>query len=132
MNLVDFFFQNYNLINFNLQEKLKKIPDIARSANRLFLKRGGPRDLFSIMQELQQFNDLVNEIINKSEKDLIKSIKFLVEETHNNKSLFDAVGFLRKALKDNIPLQNKDGNFIREGFDTELDNIRKIEKIVNL
>ena len=129
LNLVDFFFQNYNLINFNLQEKLKKIPDIARSANRLFLKRGGPRDLFSIMQGLQQFNDLVNEIINKSEKkDLIKSINFLVEETHNNKSLFDAVGFLRKALKDNIPLQNKEGNFIREGFDTELDNIRKIRE----
>ena len=37
LNLVDFFFQNYNLINFNLQEKLKKIPDIARSANSLFL-----------------------------------------------------------------------------------------------
>ena len=81
------------------------------------------------MQGLQQFKDLVNEIINKSEKkQLIKSINLLVKETHNNKSLFDAVGLLSKALKDNIPLQNKDGNFIREGFDPELDNIRNIRE----
>ncbi len=127
LNLVEFFFQNYNFINLELQEKLKKIPDIARSSNRLSVRRGSPRDLSSIMLGLEQFNNLVNEIIDKSkENQFINAFKELVKETYKNKLLIKTIDLLKKALKENIPIQIKDGNFIKDGFDKELDNIRKI------
>ena len=127
LNLVEFFFQNYNYTNSDLREKLKKIPDIARSSNRLSVRRGSPRDLSSIMLGLEQFDSLANEIIKKSrEKRLINSFSDLVKKIHKNKSLTKTVTLLKKSLKENILIQTKEGNFIKEGFDGELDKIRNI------
>ena len=127
LNLVEFFFQNYNLISRNLQEKLKKIPDIARSSNRLLLRRGGPRDMLSILLGLEQFEKLVIEIKRQADKSqLTNAFNSLVDDLSKNKSLLKIVDLLKKALKENIPLQNKEGDFIKKGFNFELDKIRSV------
>ena len=69
LNLVEFFFDNYNYINLSLNEKLKKIPDIARSSNRLSLNRGSPRDLLSIMQGLIKVNELITDILSRAKEE---------------------------------------------------------------
>ena len=127
LNLVEFFFQNYNFTNSDLQEKLKKISDIARSFNRLSLRRGSPRDLLSIMQGLEQFDSLINVIKNKSKEiEFLETFTHLVKVIYKNQSLSQIVEKLKAALKENIPIQIKEGNFIKEGFNEELDKIRNI------
>ena len=34
--------------------------------------------------------------------------------------IINIVAELKNALKENIPIQNKEGNFIKEGYDAEL------------
>ena len=127
LNIVDFFFHNDNFTNSAIQEILKKIPDIVRSSNRLFLRRGGPRDLLSIMQGLEAYGKLIKYIEVKSGKNhFIKEFSNLIEESCESKSLIKIVALLKRALKENIPIQNKEGNFIKEGFDAELDKIRNM------
>ncbi len=127
LNLVEFFYDNFNFINLSLKEKLKKIPDIVRASNRLSLRRGSPRDLLSIMQGLFQIDDLISDILKRSkEKKFVNSFNSLIKKTYKNKSLSKIIDELKKAIKENIPIQNKEGNFIREGYDTELDEFRKI------
>ena len=125
LNLVEFFFDNYNFINLSLNEKLKKIPDIARSSNRLSLNRGSPRDLLSIMQGLIKVNELITDILSRAkEENYLTAFNSLIKKIHKNESIIKIVSELKNALKENISIQNKEGNFIKEGYDEELDKIR--------
>jgi len=125
LNLVEFFFDNYNFINLSLNEKLKKIPDIARSSNRLSLNRGSPRDLLSIMQGLIKVNELITDILSRAkEENYLTAFNSLIKKIHKNESIIKIVDELKNALKENISIQNKEGNFIKEGYDEELDKIR--------
>ena len=125
LNLVEFFFDNYNFINLSLNEKLKKIPDIARSSNRLSLNRGSPRDLLSIMQGLIKINELITDILSRAkEENYLTAFNSLIKKIHKNESIIRIVSELKNALKENISIQNKEGNFIKEGYDEELDKIR--------
>ena len=125
LNLVEFFFDNYNFINLSLNEKLKKIPDIARSSNRLSLNRGSPRDLLSIMQGLIKINELITDILSRAkEENYLTAFNSLIKKIHKNESIIKIVSELKNALKENISIQNKEGNFIKEGYDEELDKIR--------
>ena len=127
LNLAEFFFDNYNFINLSLKERLTKVPDIARAFNRLSLRRGGPRDLLSIVQGLIEINDLIRDILMSSkEKRFEDAFYSLTEKIYKNKNLINLIKELKEALKENIPIQNKEGNFIREGYDAELDKIRKL------
>ena len=125
LNLVEFFFDNYNFINLSLNEKLKKIPDIARSSNRLSLNRGSPRDLLSIMQGLIKVNELITDILSRAkEENYLTAFNSLIKKIHKNESIIKIIDELKNALKENIFIQNKEGNFIKEGYDEELDKIR--------
>ncbi len=125
LNLVEFFFDNYNFINLSLNEKLKKIPDIARSSNRLSLNRGSPRDLLSIMQGLIKVNELITDILSRAkEENYLTAFNSLIKKIHKNENIIKIVSELKNALKENISIQNKEGNFIKEGYDEELDKIR--------
>ncbi|MEC8099788.1 MAG: DNA mismatch repair protein MutS [Pseudomonadota bacterium] len=126
LNLVEFFLHNYSYINVEIKEKLKKIPDITRSTNRLTVRRGSPRDLQSILQGIEQIIDLVN-VIDKKSKNIkhIDTFHNLVKVIKEDNSLKKMIVVLKKALKENIPIKLKEGNFIKEGYDLELDTIRK-------
>ncbi len=127
LNLVEFFYQNYNHIKLDLKEKLKKIPDIARASNRLSVGRGSPKDLLSIMYGLIQVEKLIRDIFVKAKETTFKyNFDELVKNIYKNKILVQTIELLSDALKENTSLVNKAGNFIKEGFDKELDEIRKI------
>ena len=51
-----------------MKERLTKVPDIARAFSRLSLRRGGPRDLLSIVQGLIEINDLIRDILMSSKE----------------------------------------------------------------
>ena len=104
-----------------IRDKLKMVPDLQRSLSRLALERGGPRDLNVIKTGIKQallINQEVRVIDGVSEQ-LKASLALLA-------NLEGLVKDLSQALMANVPLATRDGDFIAQGFDEELDETRKL------
>jgi DNA mismatch repair protein MutS len=104
------------------RERLKAAPDLARALSRIALMRGGPRDLAAIRDGLLAASDLAARLA-------------ALADTPDE--IADAVAALRRpgpalaktlaaALADELPLFKRDGGFIREGFDSTLDETRAL------
>ena len=123
--LVDFFYKNYDYVKKDISELLSIVPDISRALSRISLGRGGPKDLYSIFLGLKNYKEI---------KKLLKSIDiqqiseenfFYFLEIDNGGYLRNLINLLQKSLKEKLPLFSREGNFIKLGFDEELDELRK-------
>ena len=122
-NLIEFFIQNYNKLELKINDNFKKFPDITRSLARISLGRGGPRDLYSILNGLKCATN-INQVLkeNSSNSDNLKLKKFL--SIICNHKINEILKLLDSALEENLPLRTREGNFIRKGYDEKLDEIR--------
>jgi DNA mismatch repair protein MutS len=107
---------------------LKGLPDIERSLSRLAAARGGPRDLSAIARTLILGREIsVRLSVQMSEAQGIDEhapdLMMLIENTQCAADLADC---LIQALADDMPLLARDGNFIRAGYDSSLDEIRQL------
>jgi DNA mismatch repair protein MutS len=102
---------------------LKEIGDIERVLSRVALGSARPRDLVQLRQACAQIPLLrhaLQPILQTSQAKLIEQL---------NQELGDFNGLhqrLMSAIVENPPVLLRDGNVIAEGFDTELDELRKI------
>ncbi|MCQ2574827.1 MAG: DNA mismatch repair protein MutS [Alphaproteobacteria bacterium] len=97
---------------------LSNVPDIDRSLSRLLSGRGTPRDLKCV----SDFLTALKPIKTIGEKlDSVLSIKFLNINLHE-----DLTYELNRALNDELPTFFRDGNIIRKGFDSSLDEMRNL------
>ena len=102
---------------------LKEIGDIERVLSRVALGSARPRDLVQLRQACAQIPYLRHALLPIIEQ---KQSQLLVEL---NTELGDFHGLhqrLMNAIVENPPVLLRDGNVIAEGFDTELDELRKI------
>lgn len=102
---------------------LKEIGDIERVLSRVALGSARPRDLVQLRQACAQIPYLRHALLPIIEQ---KQSQLLVEL---NTELGDFHGLhqrLMSAIVENPPVLLRDGNVIAEGFDTELDELRKI------
>ena len=77
------------------------------------------------MQGLIKVNELITDILSRAkEENYLTAFNSLIKKIHKNESIIKIVSELKNALKENISIQNKEGNFIKEGYDEELDKIR--------
>ena len=107
---------------------LNCLPDIERSLSRLASARGGQRDLSAIARAVSLGSDIsVRLSAQVSEAQGIDEhapdIMMLIEDTQCAADLADS---LMPALADDMPLLARDGNFIRAGYDSSLDQIRQL------
>ncbi|WP_135503008.1 DNA mismatch repair protein MutS [Roseovarius aestuariivivens] len=99
---------------------LRKVPDLDRALSRLGLDRGGPRDLAAIRNGLAQAADVSQRLQNVELPELL------------DRAAQDLVGhealetLLDQALVAEPPLLARDGGFIAEGYEPELDDVRKL------
>ncbi len=94
-----------------IRASLKRCPDIERALSRLALDRGGPRDLAAIRNALAELPGIVN----------------LAPDHATRLSGFEALcDELENAFIADPPLLVRDGGFIAPGYDTELDDARKL------
>ena len=107
---------------------LNGLPDIERSLSRLASARGGPRDLSAIARAVSLGRDIsvclsaqVSEAQGIDEH--VPDIMMLIEDTQCAADLADS---LMPALADDMPLLARDGNFIRAGYDSSLDQICRL------
>ncbi len=109
----------------NLRERMREIlrgtPDMERSLTRLSVGRGGPRDLLAIGEGLSRTQAIRSAL--EAGVGMPHSISAEYEKLDPLHGLND---HLKRALADEVPLQTKDGGFIRASYAPALDELRSL------
>ncbi|QEL24309.1 DNA mismatch repair protein MutS [Bosea sp. F3-2] len=107
----------------DLQQALEKVPDVARALARLSLDRGGPRDLAALGAGLDAARAIAALLVRRGElpAELARAMRALGESDP------DLPVRLNAALADELPLNRRDGRFVREGHDPALDELRLLQ-----
>ncbi len=104
-----------------LRSLLKDVSDLERLAGRVNLGSATPRDLNAILRSLEQVP-----AIRQSLADAPSSLlQVLVENTDE---LSDIRTLISQAIDDDPPAKLSDGNAIRWGYSTELDELRSLSR----
>ncbi|HUF05018.1 MAG TPA: DNA mismatch repair protein MutS [Aridibacter sp.] len=98
---------------------LKEIVDLERLVGRLNLGTASPRDLVSLRDSLEKLPELQSTL--RDAKSLL--VRVLCENAHD---LPKIVRLISESIDDDPPVNVSDGGVIREGFNSELDEIRGI------
>ncbi|NIX76018.1 DNA mismatch repair protein MutS [Microvirga terricola] len=114
--------------NGDLRERVRRIlkrsPDLARALSRLGLGRGGPRDLACVRDGLFAARDLGLELAKTP--DLPRELSAAAERLKSLRT--DVADKLAAALAEELPLLKRDGGFIRQGFLSDLDELRELQQ----
>ena len=101
-----------------LRGHLRRCPDLDRALSRLALDRGGPRDLAAIRAGLEVSETLF---------DLLGAAPHLLTEAREVLTGHGAlIDVLNRGLIAEPPILTRDGGFVADGFDAELDETRSL------
>ena len=120
LDAVAFFLDQFDLRGA-LRAKLARAPDLSRALSRLSLQRGGPRDLASVGVALEAARDIAGLFAQ-----LEPPSEIAAEARTLSRADIALAANIGKALKDHLPLDKRNGDFIREGRDGELDEARRL------
>lgn len=114
-------FKDDSIMRKGTQQTLKLIHDIEKVVAKIVLRSASPRDLGSLSQSLNQLATLAH-YLGTSQSPLIRT---LGEAIHYQGPLKN---ILNQAIsnEDTLPLTPQEGNWLKKGFDQELDQIRDI------
>jgi DNA mismatch repair protein MutS len=104
-----------------LRETLKTIQDLERLTSRVSLSTVGPRDLVGLRQSLASI-PRVRALLGDCQAPLIMSLAGELDE------LSDVRESIESAIQDEPPALARDGGFIRDGVDKEIDELRHISR----
>ncbi len=116
---IDFMIENRRLCE-DIREDLRKAPDMDRALSRLGLERGGPRDVGAIRAGLQQAQTISAQLSGHTPPEILAEAA--VEMTGHGA----IIRLLEAAFVPDPPLLARDGGFIAVGYDTDLDEARKL------
>jgi DNA mismatch repair protein MutS len=104
-----------------VRDTFKSVQDLERLTARVALSTASPRDLVGLRHSLASV-PRVRTVLGDCQAPLIKS---LVAELDD---LLDVRGWIDEAMADDPPALARDGGFIRDGFDREVDELRHISR----
>lgn len=105
----------------DLRDALKLLPDMPRALSRLALGRGGPRDLGALLQGLRAASVVAGMMAGEDLEGELAAARKHIEALPG-----ELVERLASGLGDELPLLKRDGGFISEGADAELDEMRAL------
>jgi DNA mismatch repair protein MutS len=112
-------------LRHDLRAALRTAPDLARALARLALARGGPRDLGAVRDAIASADALAATLAQGA-----GALGLPLELTGIKARLAAAplalAETLSAALADTLPLNARDGGFIRDGADNDLDENRRL------
>ena len=115
------YFLNDMRLAEGLQAILKSAPDMPRALSRLVLGRGGPRDMAAIQCGFAVICDVRNmfagKLLPQELSDAFATLEKLPVDLHSH---------LDRILADDLPLLKRDGGFVRENYNKELDELRTL------
>ena len=104
-------------LNDDLRESLNKIYDIERIVGKIATKNVNAKDLISLKNSLTRIPDL-RELICSASSAKIKYYYDNIDELDDLKEL------LEKSLIEDAPMSVKDGDIIKSGYNSEVDELR--------
>lgn len=104
----------------DLRQHLRRVPDLDRALSRLALDRGGPRDLAAVRNGLEGAEGIAALMRQQSLPDALAA---LTTDLTGHDALLD---LLDQSLITEPPLLARDGGFIAEGHNPELDEARQL------
>lgn len=121
LDAVEYFFANSQQ-----REQLRAIfhhcPDLERALSRVCMDRGGPRDLLAIRTGLETCVQ-VRVLLEPVGQALPQAVYGQMTALGSHETLTQLLG---NALKSDVPMLARDGNFIREGHNAALDEFRML------
>jgi DNA mismatch repair protein MutS len=109
----------------SLREALKAAPDLARALARLALGRGGPRDLGAVHAAILAAHGLARQLLQSGEAlGLPRELMGIAERLAAAPA--EIAEALSATLAETLPVNARDGGFIREGADADLDALRRL------
>ena len=107
----------------DLRQALRRVPDLERALSRLGLDRGGPRDLAAVRTALVGASEIADFL--SGHMDLPELLSTTCEDL-TGAGQSDLLELLDDALVAEPPILIRDGGFIAEGYDTDLDEARRL------
>ena len=121
----------------SIRSELKSIRDVERAVGRLSQASGNARDLVSLKASLEQIPKLKAELQNMLDRLAFGTnrvskpgeIELLAQRLQNDIHEMPALAEkLSKALMDDPPLPLKEGGIFRDGYDSDLDQLRNASR----
>lgn len=123
LSIVEFFY-NDDFYRQKIREKLKEIADIERLTNKISTKIATPKDLLMLKNSLSVIPEIKNLLQNMiTENNLLE--KNLYQELANIEYLQEVVDLIEKSINPDAPTDIKKGGVIKEGYNQDLDDIKK-------
>ncbi|MBA3272101.1 MAG: DNA mismatch repair protein MutS [Acidobacteria bacterium] len=104
-----------------LRETLKTVQDLERLTARVALSSAGPRDLVGLRQSLAAV-PRVRALLTQCQAPLVKSLLSELDD------LADVRERIERTIQDESPALARDGGFVRDGVDHEVDDLRRISR----
>ncbi|MCC7034010.1 MAG: DNA mismatch repair protein MutS [Acidobacteria bacterium] len=104
-----------------VREAFKGIQDLERLVSRIALSTAGPRDLAALRASLAAV-PRVALLLEGCEAPLVRSLRGELDD------LSDVRGWIDETIADEPPALARDGGFVRDGVDAELDELRHISR----
>jgi DNA mismatch repair protein MutS len=112
-------FKNNHLARHEVRKVLGEVRDIERLVSRSGTGYCQPRDLLSLRDSLARIPSLIEAVL-KCESGLTTELRKKIDPCE------DLHSELVRALNDNQPQHMRDGGMIRQGYDPELDELRRL------
>lgn len=112
------FFVHHSSLLEAIRSVLQSFPDIERALSRLAMGRGGPRDLGALKAGLACAGEVRGLLLEEKEQ-LSAGLQNSLAGLAPLNSLIDR---LTRALREELPMLARDGNFINPGYLPELDD----------
>ncbi|MBQ9729325.1 MAG: DNA mismatch repair protein MutS, partial [Clostridia bacterium] len=112
---------NASVARMSIQETLKEVKDVERLSGKISNGNFMPRDAVSLANSLATVPTLKFQLSGFSSAAIQDINSGLIE-------MKEIVDLLRSAIAEEPPAVLKDGGYIRDGFDKELDELRSIAK----
>ena len=122
LDIIQDFVDDYDFMCAS-REELKTTYDIKRIISKISCKKANPLDIINLSDSLNFLNDFKKSIPSNRIK-----VKHLVSNMHNTKKIIKIV---QETLKKQPSININKGNFIKDGFSIQLDELRVISNDAN-
>ena len=116
--VVDYFYKNREIIS-KYQDAIRQVGDLERLISKVSLARVNPRELLQVAHALEQI-EIIRNLCKESDN---AAIKAFAEQLNPCESIRNRIN---KEIRPDAPAVTSKGNFIADGVNAELDDLRQL------